>query len=165
MRARGIDQEAWRKFNVARPGIDLDANFNNLRTRENNYLQDRNAMKLGNSTGISGIPNQDIAMWVTMGPIADRSRERVGASDLAVVEFRRLMVEAARQMQAGGPALGTTEPHIPQASISSYEGVVPKGTDWRKLQARAGRSRKGARRLRARTNFRVTVRNKISVRK
>jgi phthalate 4,5-dioxygenase len=131
---RGIDQEAWRKFNVARPGIDLDANFNNLRTRENNYLQDRNAMKLGNSTGISGIPNQDIAMWVTMGPIADRSRERVGASDLAIVEFRRLMVEAARQMKAGGPALGTTAPHIPQATISSYEGVVPKGTDWRTLR-------------------------------
>ena len=130
----GIDQEAWRKFNVARPGIDLDANFNNLRTRENNYLQDRNAMKLGNSTGISGIPNQDIAMWVTMGPIADRSRERVGASDLAIVEFRRLMVEAAREMQAGGPALGTTDPHIPQATISAYEGVVPKGTDWRKLR-------------------------------
>lgn len=130
----GIDQEAWRKFNVARPGIDLDANFNNLRTRENNYLQDRNAMKLGNSTGISGIPNQDIAMWVTMGPIADRSRERVGASDLAIVEFRRLMVEAAHQMKAGGPALGTTEPHIPQAAISSYEGVVPKGTDWRTLR-------------------------------
>jgi phthalate 4,5-dioxygenase len=131
---RGIDQEAWRKFNVARPGIDLDANFNNLCTRENNYLQDRNAMKLGNSTGISGIPNQDIAMWVTMGPIADRSRERVGASDLAIVEFRRLMVEAARQMKAGGPALGTTAPHIPQATISSYEGVVPKGTDWRTLR-------------------------------
>jgi len=130
----GIDQEAWRKFNVARPGIDLDAGFNNLRTRENNYLQDRNAMKLGNSTGIAGIPNQDIAMWVTMGPIADRSRERVGASDLAIVEFRRLMVEAARTMAAGGPALGTTKPHIPQVSISSYEGVVPKGTDWRNLR-------------------------------
>ena len=130
---RGIDQEAWRKFNVARPGIDLDTNFNNLRTRENNYLQDRNAMKLGSSTGISGIPNQDIAMWVTMGPIADRTRERVGASDLAIVEFRRLMVEAAREMSNGGPALGTTKPHIPHASISSYEGVVPKGTDWRRL--------------------------------
>ena len=46
-------------------------------------------MKLGNFTGIRGIPNQDIAMWETMGPIADRSRERLGASDLAIVEFRR----------------------------------------------------------------------------
>ena len=128
----GIDQEAWRKFNVSRPGIDLDAHYNTVRTRENSYLQDRNAMKLGSSTGISGIPNQDIAMWVTMGPIADRTRERVGASDRAIVEFRRLMVDAARQMKVGGPALGTTA-HIPHASIASYEGVVPKGTDWRRL--------------------------------
>jgi phthalate 4,5-dioxygenase oxygenase subunit len=122
---------AWGEFNVAQPGIDLDRNFNNLRTRENDYLQDRNAMKLGNFTGIRGIPNQDIAMWETMGPIADRTREKLGASDLAVVEFRRLMVEAARQVRDGGSAIGTTEPRIPHASIRSFEGVVPKGTDWR----------------------------------
>jgi phthalate 4,5-dioxygenase oxygenase subunit len=127
----GIEQEAWRKFNVAQPGIDLDRSFNNLRTRENNYLQDRNAMKLGDFTGIKGIPNQDIAMWVTMGPIADRTRERLGASDLAVVEFRRLMVDAAREMRDRGVALGTTEPAIPHASIRSFEGVVAKSADWR----------------------------------
>jgi phthalate 4,5-dioxygenase oxygenase subunit len=130
----GIEQESWRKFNVAQPGIDLDENFNNLRTRENNYWQNREKMKLGNFTGIDGIPNQDIAMWVTMGPIADRTRERVGASDLAVVEFRRLMVDAARAMQAGGPVLGRTEPHIAQVDIASFEGVVPKSTDWRDLR-------------------------------
>ena len=129
----GIDQEAWRRFNVAQPGIDLDKGFNNLRTRENNYGQDRNLMKLGNFTGISGIPNQDIAMWVSMGAIADRTREKLGASDLAVVEFRRIMVEAARQMQAGGPAIGTTEPHIPHVRIRSFEGVVPKSTNWRTI--------------------------------
>jgi phthalate 4,5-dioxygenase oxygenase subunit len=28
----GIEQEAWRKFNVAQPGIDLDSQFRNLRT-------------------------------------------------------------------------------------------------------------------------------------
>jgi len=78
----GIDQEAWRKFNGAQPGIDLHADFTNLRTRTNNYLQDRQAMKLGNFTGIHGIPNQDIAMWETMGPIADRPRERLGAQIL-----------------------------------------------------------------------------------
>jgi phthalate 4,5-dioxygenase oxygenase subunit len=129
----GIDQEAWRKFNVAQPGIDLDRGYRNIRTRENNYMQDRNRMKLGDFTGIRGIPNQDIAMWETMGPIADRTREKLGASDLAVVEFRRLMVEAARTMQKGGAAIGTTEPRIPHASIRSFEGVVPKSTNWRTL--------------------------------
>ena len=127
----GIEQEAWRKFNVAQPGIDLDRSFHNLRTRENNYLQDRQAMKLGDFTGIKGIPNQDIAMWVTMGPIADRTKERLGASDLAVVEFRRLMVDAAREMREHGIALGTTEPAIPHVNIRSFEGVVPKSADWR----------------------------------
>lgn len=129
--AGGIEQEAWRKFNVAQPGIDLDRDFNNIRKRDNDYLQDRNAMKLGDFTGIRGIPNQDIAMWETMGPIADRTKEKLGASDLAVVEFRRLMVEAARQMRDGGPAIGTADPRIPHANIRSFEGVVSKGTDWR----------------------------------
>jgi phthalate 4,5-dioxygenase oxygenase subunit len=72
-------------------------------------------------------------MWETMGPIADRTRERLGASDLAVVEFRRLMVEAARTMQSGGPAIGTTRPRVPHATIRSFEGVVPKGANWRTL--------------------------------
>jgi phthalate 4,5-dioxygenase len=129
----GIDQEAWRKFNVAQVGIDVDQDYRNLRTRENRYGQDRQAMKLGDFTGIPGIPNQDIAMWETMGPIADRSKERLGASDLAVVEFRKLMVDAARRFQAGEPAIGTTKPRIPQAELHSFEGVVPKSTNWRTL--------------------------------
>jgi len=126
-----IDQEAWRKFNSAQPGIDLDQGFRNKRNRANNYLQDRNAMKLGDFTGIRGISNQDIAMWETMGAITDRSKERLGASDLAVVEFRRLMVDAARAMAAGGEVLGRTAPHIPHADIRSFEAMLPKSTDWR----------------------------------
>jgi phthalate 4,5-dioxygenase oxygenase subunit len=129
----GIDAAAWRKFNVLEWGVDVDQNFDGVRNRGNLYGQDRAAMKQGNFTGISGIPNQDIAMWEGMGPISDRSKERVGASDVAVVAFRRLMVEAARHVDNGGPAIGTTEPHIKHATISSYEGVVPKTTNWRSL--------------------------------
>jgi phthalate 4,5-dioxygenase oxygenase subunit len=129
----GIGADAWRKFNMLQWGVDVDADFNGIRTRENDYMQDRAAMKAGNFTGIAGIPNQDIAMWEGMGPISDRARERVGASDVAVVAFRRLMVEAARAMAEGGPAIGTQSPRVPHATISSYEGVVPKTTNWRSL--------------------------------
>jgi phthalate 4,5-dioxygenase oxygenase subunit len=129
----GIDAQAWRKFNVLQWGIDVDRNFDGSRSRHNLYRQDRGAMKRGDFTGIAGIPNQDIAMWESMGPITDRSKERVGASDAAVVAFRRLMVEAARDMSDGGPAIGTGEPHVVHATISSYEGVVPKTTNWRSL--------------------------------
>jgi phthalate 4,5-dioxygenase oxygenase subunit len=129
----GIDQETWRKFCAAEVGIDLDQQYRKIRTRENNYLQDRQAMKLGDFTGITGIPNQDIAMWETMGPIADRSKERLGASDVAIVQFRKLMINAARTFRDGGQAIGTSEPRIPQVKIRSYEGVVAKATDWRTL--------------------------------
>ena len=127
------ETEAWRKFLHAQVGIDLDQRFRKRRTIDNDYLQDRQAMKLGNHTGVPGIPNQDIIMWETMGPIADRSRDRLGASDLAIVEFRRLMLDAVRAFQAGGPAIGRTEPHIPHVHLHSFEGVVPKTEDWRTL--------------------------------
>jgi phthalate 4,5-dioxygenase oxygenase subunit len=129
----GIDQEAWRKFCGAQPGVDLDWKYRKFRTRDNNYLQDRQAMKLGDFTGIRGIPMQDMAMWETMGKIADRSCERLGASDLAIVEFRRIMVEAVRAFTQGDKAIGTGTPHVPKAKLRSFEGIVPKSTDWKTL--------------------------------
>ncbi len=131
----GVDTEAFRKFCHARVGVDLDPQYRRIRTRDNNYLQDRKAMKLGDYTGIPGIPNQDMAMWETMGPIADRSRERLGASDIAIVKFRRLMVDAVRRFQRGEPALGTTAPRIPHVKLRSFEGIVPKTVNWRTLGA------------------------------
>jgi phthalate 4,5-dioxygenase oxygenase subunit len=129
------DQDAWRKFNALQVGIDVDETYHNRRTRANNYLQDRKAMKLGNWTGVPGIPNQDIIMWETMGPLADRRRDRLGASDVAIIQFRRQMLAAAKAMQAGGPALGTGRNRKPHASLRSFEGIVPKTTDWRTLGA------------------------------
>jgi len=129
----GIDQDAWRKFCAAEVGIDLDSSFRPIRTRANSYLQDRDEMKQGSHTGIAGIPNQDIAMWETMGPIADRSRERLGASDIAIVQFRRIMIEAAKKLRDGGPAIGTSPEHVPHVKLKSFEGIVPKTTQWTTL--------------------------------
>jgi phthalate 4,5-dioxygenase oxygenase subunit len=129
----GIDQESWRKFCGAQPGVDLDSKYRKARTRDNDYLQDRQAMKLGDFTGIRGIPMQDMAMWETMGRIADRSCERLGASDLAIVEFRRIMVAAVRAFAQGAKAIGTEEPRVPKAKLRSFEGIVPRSTDWKTL--------------------------------
>lgn len=127
------DRESWQKFNALQPGIDVDENWRNRRNRSNNYLQDREAMRRGSWTGIPGIPNQDIVMWESMGPIAGRKEERLGASDVAIVAFRRQMIEAARQMLAGGTAIGRGHSHTRLASLRSFEGIVPKDTDWRAL--------------------------------
>ena len=124
------DTATWRKFLRHTVGVDLDATYRPLRNRDNNFWQDRDAMKDGNFTGITGFPNQDIAMWVTMGPIADRTHERLGASDLAIVEFRKLMLDAVTAFQAGEPAIGTGDLAVPK-SVCAFQAIVPKATDWR----------------------------------
>ena len=97
---------------------------------ENDFKQDRELIAAGNFTGIPGIPNQDIAMWVSMGSIAARDHDNLGASDIAVVEFRRLMVDAVRKFSEGkGPALGAST-SIPHREITSWQGLVDKDTDW-----------------------------------
>jgi len=130
---KGIAQEAWRKFCAAQMGVDLDENYRKTRTLENRFLQDREAMKLGDFTGIKGIPAQDMAMWESMGPISDRALDNLGLSDIAVVQFRRQMIGAARRMREDGFAIGTGEARVPQVKLTSFEGIVPKTTDWRTL--------------------------------
>jgi phthalate 4,5-dioxygenase oxygenase subunit len=60
---------AWRAFLHAEVGPDLDAQFNPLRNHANKFGQDRAAMKAGNFTGITGIPNQDMASGCPWAPL------------------------------------------------------------------------------------------------
>ncbi|AVO34620.1 Rieske 2Fe-2S domain-containing protein [Ottowia oryzae] len=120
----------WRRFLRQTIGIDLDDRYRPLRNEDNRFWQNREAMKAGNFTGITGFPNQDVAMWVSMGPIANRADERLGASDLAIVEFRKQMLEAVKAVQQGESAIGTGSKAIP-AEVCAYQAVIPKTTDWR----------------------------------
>jgi phthalate 4,5-dioxygenase oxygenase subunit len=124
------DKDTWRKFLGQQIGPDLDDKYLPLRNRSNMFWQDRAAMKAGNFTGITGFPNQDIAMWLTMGPIADRTHERLGASDLAIVEFRKQMLQAVQGFAAGGQVIGTGDARIPK-TICAYQAIIPKTMDWR----------------------------------
>lgn len=130
----GISTDAWRKFCVLSVGEDVDDQFRLIKRHStNDYLQDRELMAAGNFSGIKGIPNQDIAMWESMGPIADRTHERLGASDIAIVQFRRVMLEAVKEFQEEGHVIGRMEPRLPQAKLRSYQGVVEKSVPWRTL--------------------------------
>jgi phthalate 4,5-dioxygenase oxygenase subunit len=133
--AQTPETETWRKFLRQTLGVDLDATYRPLRSLANKFWQDRNAMKAGNFTGISGFPNQDVAMWVTMGPIADRTHDRLGASDLAIVEFRKQMLDAVKAFVDGAPAIGTGREAATPA-VCSFQAIVPKTTDWRTYEAR-----------------------------
>lgn len=117
------------------PGVDLDEEFRNYRTRANHWKQDRGRMWRGESyTGIDGITNQDVAVQESMGVIVDRSREHVGTSDIAVIRMRRQLLAAARALAEG--RLNELPSHGPEAGLRSVRAfglVAPIGRSWQSL--------------------------------
>jgi phenylpropionate dioxygenase-like ring-hydroxylating dioxygenase large terminal subunit len=79
----------------------VDENFVPIRNRDNDYLIDRSAQRHSNFTGIEGISEQDAAIADSQGPIADRSRELLGQTDLGIVRFRQLLLQAAEDLGNG----------------------------------------------------------------
>ena len=95
------DQEL--AFRGGRDGFwgPVDSEYRPLLNRQNDYQIDRDRQRSANFTGIQGIPNQDAAVQESMEPIVDRTRERLGASDRGVVQFRKLMLRLSRELEEG----------------------------------------------------------------
>jgi phthalate 4,5-dioxygenase oxygenase subunit len=135
-----VDHDRLFAFAGARMGIDLDSEYRKIRTRANNFLQDRAAMKRKESySGIFGVNVQDIAVQESMGSIYDRTREHLGASDVAVIRMRRLMLDSVRRFQEGGTPLGLERP-VPYEKLSAEERIIPLSTPWQTVGAFAGES-------------------------
>jgi phthalate 4,5-dioxygenase len=107
------------------------------RTRANQHLQDRAAMRQGNWSGIEHVNSQDFAMVESMGPVVDRSLEHLGATDVAVIRMRRRLLGAVRSLQDGELPPGL-DPTIPYARIATDERLVPIDTPWQAVAAFAG---------------------------
>ena len=80
---------------------EVDADYIPIRRRENDYLIDREKQRTETYTGIDGVSEQDAAIQDSQGYIADRTNEYLGPTDIGVVRFRRLVMEAARAIDAG----------------------------------------------------------------
>lgn len=70
-------------------------------TRANDWLIDRELQRTKTFTGIRGLNTQDLAVQESMGPIIDRSREHLGTTDKAIIQFRRCLLDAARDLRNG----------------------------------------------------------------
>jgi phenylpropionate dioxygenase-like ring-hydroxylating dioxygenase large terminal subunit len=106
--------------------------FRSQRHRDNNYLLDRQAQKTKNFTGIAGVNTQDRAVQESMGRIVDRSREHLGPADKAIIQARRLLLQAIRTVQEGGTPGGLAPTYY---TLWAPEGVLPRTSDWRELFA------------------------------
>jgi hypothetical protein len=82
---------------------EVDENYVPLRNKKNDYLIDRKLQKTKNYTGIKGVSEQDAAVQDSQGPIADRTREHLGPTDLGILRFRKLVMDCARALERGEP--------------------------------------------------------------
>jgi phthalate 4,5-dioxygenase len=88
----------------------VDADYMPLRNPRNDYQLDRALQKSLSFTGIAGVSDQDAAIQDSQGPIQDRTREHLGPTDLGIVEFRKLVMGAARALAGGTEPKAATAP-------------------------------------------------------
>jgi phthalate 4,5-dioxygenase len=72
-----------------------------VRNKDNDYMIDRQMQRTHNYTGLPGNRAQDQAVTESMGPIFDRTAERLGAADTAIIVMRRVLMRMARRLQEG----------------------------------------------------------------
>jgi phthalate 4,5-dioxygenase oxygenase subunit len=93
--------------------------------RTNHYLQDRDAQRNVSFTGIWGLREQDAAVQGGMGPIVDRTKEHLGASDTAIIGMRRSLLNEAKAPTKG---IEPTAPRRPELyRVRPWHAVMSKG--------------------------------------
>jgi phthalate 4,5-dioxygenase len=121
------DWDAIRKETFVHATVD-PVTFRPLRNKSNDYLIDRELQKKSSMTGIHGFAAQDMAIQESMGPLADRTRERLGTSDTAIMAARRLLLQEIGALEAG------EEPTAPQHGeaywVRSASMVVNRDVDF-----------------------------------
>ena len=99
---------------------------------DNDYLIDREDQRSNSYSGIQGIAQQDMAVTESMGAVMDRTSEHLGTSDKAIIRMRRMLIDAARNLEKGIEPPGI-DPSMPWYSIRSAERNILPEDDWRKL--------------------------------
>ena len=107
--------------------IDVENGFRSIRNKTNRYMIDRLVQKTRTFTGIEGINTQDRAVQESMGGIVDRSYERLGTTDRAIIMTRRMLLQAVKDTQAGGDPPGVTDSYY---KLRAVEQVIGEGENW-----------------------------------
>ncbi|HLG71742.1 MAG TPA: Rieske 2Fe-2S domain-containing protein [Chloroflexota bacterium] len=98
------------------------------RTRENDWLIDRQVQRTQTYTGIEGVNSQDLAVQESMGRIVDRSREHLGTTDKAIIATRRILLDAIKEVANGGDPPGVDPDSY--RNVRATDTIVPKELPW-----------------------------------
>lgn len=115
---------------------DPDHFNSDMGSRENNWKQDRAAMKAGHWSGIVGRGNayEDFVVQESMGPIVDRSKEFLGSCDHVIIRARSQLLRAVKRFEDTGE-VSFAGPEVDFGRIRAISFAFPKGGDWREIDA------------------------------
>ena len=100
-----------------------------LQNKDNDYLMDREAQKRGDSySGIEGIAIQDGSLQESMGPIVDRTKERLVSTDSGIIMARRKLWSAVEALRDHGKVPPGVDPA--HHRVRSVAVVLPKDADF-----------------------------------
>jgi phenylpropionate dioxygenase-like ring-hydroxylating dioxygenase large terminal subunit len=81
----------------------IPGTYRPLANKENDYLMDREAQRQGLTySGIEGIGMQDASLQESMGPIVDRTKENLVATDNGIIMARNRLRKAAMALKEKG---------------------------------------------------------------
>jgi len=100
---------------------NIPGTYRPMENKDVDYLMDREAQKRGETfSGIRGIAQQDASLQESMGPIVDRTKERLVSSDTGIIKARqklRKAVEALRDEGATPPGVDPAHHRVRSAAI------------------------------------------------
>ncbi len=95
--------------------------FRPLQNKDNDYMMDRSAQRRGDTfSGVKGIAMQDASLQESMGPIVDRTKERLVSADSGIIKARRKLLNAAVALRDDGitpPGVDPAHHRVRSASI------------------------------------------------
>ena len=105
--------------------------------KDNDYLMDRQAQKDKRAySGVFGFSEQDASLQESMGPIQDRTKEKLLPTDKAIVMARRMLQDAAVGLEQGKepPALHAAAQQVRAAAVLLPVTEDPKSWARDKIQ-------------------------------
>ena len=97
-----------------------------------NWGQNRDLMRRGHATGFpQHLGTEDFAMFISQGPIVDRSDEQLCSADGAVLRVRQALLKSVREFQAGQVPTLADSPALDYRQAVSVGLLLPAGADWR----------------------------------
>lgn len=98
--------------------------FRPLANKDNDYLMDREAQRRGETySGIKGIAMQDASLQESMGPIVDRTKERLVATDAGIIKARQKLRKALLALEENGTVPPGVDPE--HQKVRSAAIVLP----------------------------------------